>query len=358
MKILGIETSCDESAAAVVVDGREVLSNLVSSQIELHRKFEGVVPEIASRAHLEAIDSLIQQALQEAGIGLAEIDAVAVSNRPGLVGCLIIGLTAAKTLALVMNKPLLAVNHVHAHALSAAMTLDHDPWPAVALVVSGGHTSLYYVPEATNLQRLGGTTDDAAGEAFDKVASILRLGFPGGPLIDRLARNGNPRAVQFPRTLLAPQAFDFSFSGIKTAVLYHVHGPGKTTGGLEKFSESQIADIAASFQQAVVDVLITKTLLAAERTGVRTIVGGGGVVANSMLRTQLQAACTDRGLTLHLAPMKYCTDNGAMIAAAGYHLLRAGQTSPLEIDVYSYELAEREYMNRESLDEAAGNRPR
>lgn len=233
--VLGIETSCDETAAAVVRGPNDVLSNVVASQIDLHRKFGGVVPEIASRAHLEQLDAIIAEALQVAGVQLGDIDAVAVSNRPGLVGCLIIGLTAAKTLAWRLDKPLIDVNHVHAHVTSPAIDTTTDPWPAVALVVSGGHTSLYHVGDATAIALMGATTDDAAGEAFDKVATILELGYPGGPAIQRAADGGDPRAASFPRSLLGRDSLDFSFSGIKTAVLYHVHGVGKTSGGLARF---------------------------------------------------------------------------------------------------------------------------
>jgi N6-L-threonylcarbamoyladenine synthase len=260
-----------------------------------------------------------------------------------LVGCLIIGLTAAKTLAWRLGRPLLAVNHVHAHVTSPAIDVPEDPWPAVALVVSGGHTSLYHVPSPTQIELMGATIDDAAGEAFDKVASILQLGFPGGPAMQRAATGGNPQAVDFPRTLLGPDSLDFSFSGIKTAVLYHVHGVGRTAGGLERFSRQDIADIAASFQSAVVDVLVTKTLRAVERTAVRTVLAGGGVVANKLLRERLQAACGERGITLHLAAMAYCTDNAAMIAAHGCRLLEAGQASPLNVDAHANEREEAAY---------------
>lgn len=335
--VLGVETSCDETSAAVVVDGRNVLSNVVFSQVKLHEKFRGVVPEIASRAHLETLDSVIEQALAEAEVTLKDIDAVAVATRPGLVGCLIIGLSAAKTLALTLNKPLVAVNHVHAHVTSPVLILDHDPWPAVSLVVSGGHTSLYYVSDYDRIELMGCTTDDACGEAFDKVASILGLGYPGGPAIDRVAGGGKSDAVDFPRSLLDRDSLDFSFSGIKTAVLYHVHGPGKTSGGLQSLTEQHIADIAASFQQAVVDVLVTKTMRAVEKTQVATVLAGGGVVANSLLRRQLNAACTAHGLTLHLAQFSHCTDNAAMIAAHGFHLLQHGVRTTLQEDVNAQE---------------------
>lgn len=335
--VLGIETSCDETAAAVVVDGRDVRSNVILSQVDLHRKFGGVVPEIASRSHLQTFDTIIADALTQAGITLGDIDAVAVSSRPGLVVCLIIGVTAAKTLAWSLGKPLLAVNHVHAHVTSPAITLADAPWPAVALVVSGGHTSLYHLADPTRIELMGCTTDDACGEAYDKVASILQLGYPGGPEIERAAANGDPKAIDFPRSMLGPGSLDFSFSGIKTAVLYHVHGPGKTSGGLAKLTADDIANIAASFQAAVVDVVVKKSILAVDQAGADTLLAGGGVLANALLRRELQAACDRKGVTLHLADRAYCTDNAAMIAAHAYHLLQAGRVSQLDEDAHSAE---------------------
>ncbi len=330
-RILGIETSCDETSVAIVDDARRVLCNLVATQFDLHAKYGGVVPEIASRAHIEKLDLLVREALDSTGTTVASIDAVAVTQTPGLIGCLLIGVTAAKTLAWSWGKPLVAVNHIHAHATSAAIDIEADPWPAVALVVSGGHTSLYHVRNSLDIELLGSTIDDAAGEAFDKVAAILNLGFPGGPLVDRRAAKGNTRAVRLPRTRLGPGSLDFSFSGLKTAVLYHVHGAGNTSGGLEKLSEDEINDVCASFSAAVVDILVEKTLSAVEQTGVRTVVVGGGVAANSMLRSRLSEACAKNSLTLHLTPMKYCTDNGAMIAAHGHHQFLAGRRADLSM---------------------------
>jgi N6-L-threonylcarbamoyladenine synthase len=333
--ILGIETSCDETSAAVLAGPRAVLSNVVATQFDVHAKYGGVVPELASRAHIENLDGVIQEALAKAGVGGEELDAIAVTHRPGLVGCLLIGVTAAKTLALAWEKPLIGVNHIHAHACSADIDLPGDApsaWPAVALVVSGGHTSLYHVRDPLDIELLGCTIDDAAGEAFDKVASILNLGFPGGPIVDRVARTGDPARYSFPRTTLGRDSLDFSFSGLKTAVLYQVHGTGRTTGGLERLSEQEIADITASFQAAVVDVLVIKTLLAARRAGVSTVLVGGGVAANSRLRQELAHACHQSGLTLHLTPMRYCTDNGAMIAALGCHQFKAARFSELTLE--------------------------
>ncbi|MEE9295154.1 MAG: tRNA (adenosine(37)-N6)-threonylcarbamoyltransferase complex transferase subunit TsaD [Phycisphaerae bacterium] len=330
--VLGIETSCDETAAAVVVDGREVRSNIVASQVDLHAKYGGVVPEIASRAHIERLDGVVAEALESAGVTGDDIDAIAVTARPGLIGSLLIGVTAAKTLSWYWGKPLVAVDHVLAHACSPAIGVDEPIWPAVGLVVSGGHTSLYRVDGFDSIEPLGRTTDDAAGEAFDKVATILGLGYPGGPEIDRLARRGDASAVQFPRTMLGRESLDFSFSGLKTAVLYHVNGPGKTSGGIEKLSEQQIADIAAAFQEAVVDVLVAKTMRALDRTGLSAVALSGGVAANGRLRQKLADACRQRGALFHAAKIPYCMDNAAMIAALGEHLLRRGEIASLELD--------------------------
>ncbi len=329
--VLGIETSCDETSVAVVADGRGVRANLVASQFDLHARYGGVVPEIASRAHIERLDGLILSALEQAGVAPAEIDAIAVTHTPGLIGALLIGVTAAKSLAWAWGRPVIGVNHIHAHATSAAIAGPDDVWPAVALVVSGGHSSLFHVRGFTDIDLMGCTTDDAAGEAFDKVAAILGLGYPGGPIVDRLAAQGDPCRVNFPRTMLAPGSLDFSFSGLKTAVLYHVHGPGRTSGGIERLSPQDVADICASFSAAVVDVLVAKTMQAVAMAGAPRVVVGGGVAANSMLRERLTAACADRRLDLVLTPMEYCTDNAAMIAAHGYHLLAAGRHSDLRL---------------------------
>ena len=332
--VLGIETSCDETAAAVVVDGQEVRSNVVASQIDLHAKYGGVVPEIASRAHIERLDSVIEEAMATAGVTPDDIDVIAVTNRPGLVGAVLLGVTAAKTLSWTWSKPLVAVDHIKAHAISPAIGVDPLPFPAVGLVVSGGHTSLYRIDSPCSIERLGATTDDAAGEAFDKVAAILGLPYPGGPAIEKTGRPGDPKAVRFPRTMLGRDSLDFSFSGIKTAVLYHVHGHGQTSGGLEKLSASDLADIAASFQEAVVDVLVKKAMLAIRQTGLSRLTLGGGVAANSVLRNALAAECAQRRLQFFPTPMAYCTDNGAMIAALGYHLFVDGQTAGLDLDAY------------------------
>ena len=330
--LLAIETSCDETSAAVVVDGREVRANLVSSQVKLHEKYAGIVPEIAARAHIEQIGPIVEETLAEAGCAYRDIDAIAVTAGPGLVGSLLIGVTAAKTLALALDRPLIAVDHIEAHATSAALAVATPPWPAVALVVSGGHTSLYLVRDYCDIELMGQTVDDAAGEAFDKVAAILELGYPGGPVIDRIARQGNPKAIRFPRPWIREPHFNFSFSGLKTAVLYHVHGVGRKYGSVAGRSAAEIADIAASFQAALVDTLVAKTVAAARRAAVTDVVIGGGVAANSALRAELQRACEQAGLHLHLTPMKYCTDNAAMIAARGFQHFRRGQTADLWLE--------------------------
>jgi N6-L-threonylcarbamoyladenine synthase len=333
INILGIETSCDETAAAVVRNGSEVLSNVVSSQIEIHQKYGGVVPEIASRAHIEKIYPIIEQAIEQSHIDKSDIDAVAVANQPGLTVALIIGLTAAKTLALVLEKPLIAINHIHAHLQSAMMDTKDLHLPAIALVVSGGHTSLYDCESALELRLLGSTIDDAAGEAFDKVASILNLPYPGGPSIEKAAKNGNPDAINFPRTMLAKDSLDFSFSGLKTAVLYHCCGKDMKGGNrVGKMSQREIADIAASFQAAVIDVLVRKMQMAADKIGAKTILLGGGVAANNHLRNELEKMAKDTGRVLLVAPKKYCTDNAVMIASLAYHKYKAGLFADMSLE--------------------------
>jgi len=330
--ILGIESSCDETSAAVVVDGRDVRSNVVSSQIDLHAKYGGVVPEIAARAHIEQIQPIVDEAMEQAGVGYADLDAIAVTAGPGLVGSLLIGVTAAKVLSLAHDLPLVPVDHIEAHATSAALLCDEPPWPAIGLVVSGGHTSIYLIRDFLDIELLGQTTDDAAGEAFDKAAAILELGYPGGPVIDRIARNGNPKAIRFPRTWLDKPHFNFSYSGLKTAVLYHVYGTGHKYGSSKHLSEQELADVAASFQAALVEPLVKKTLAAAKKTGVGDVLVGGGVAANSALRDNLSQACEAAGLNLHLTPMKYCGDNAAMIAALGYRRFIAGDIGDLWLE--------------------------
>jgi len=331
--ILGIESSCDETAAALVADGREVISSVVSSQIDLHQKYGGVVPEIAARAHIENILPVLRETFDNAGLTSKDIAAVAVASYPGLTPALLIGVTAAKTLAWAWQKPLLAVNHLHSHLQSVMLEQEEDCFPAVALVVSGGHTSLYKCTSPVNLELLGCTLDDAAGEAFDKVAAILKLPYPGGPSIEKLAKSGDPKAIRFPRTWLEKGSLNFSFSGVKTAVLYHCRGQdmlGEDRVG--SMSEKEKADIAASFQAAVIEVLVRKTLRAAEKIKATTVLLGGGVAANTTLRNELQNKCLEAGLKLIGAEKKYCTDNAAMVAGLGYHLLKAGLTAELSLE--------------------------
>jgi N6-L-threonylcarbamoyladenine synthase len=334
--IVGVESTCDETGCAVVADGRRVLANVVASQIELHARFGGVVPEIASRAHLEAVNTVIDQALEQAQVGPGDVSAVAVANEPGLIGSLLVGLMAAKTLAWVWQVPLIGVDHIHAHAYSPALDAEPIEYPAVALIASGGHTSLYSCRSPIDVDLLGSTTDDAAGEAFDKVAAILKLGYPGGPAIDRAARNGDPGAVKFPRALLKGQSLDFSFSGLKTAVLYHVQGvPGAVREGvgrgLESLSEQDVADIAASFQAAAVDTMRIKLRRAVAGVGAKSLIIGGGVAANSALREALRRLGKKLDVAVRMPAMEYCVDNAAMTAGMAYHLLLAGRTDDLEL---------------------------
>lgn len=335
--VLGIETSCDETSAAVVRDGRTVLSNVVSSQTDLHARFRGVVPEIAARAHVERVVPVVEEALDRARLRYADLDAVAVTSGPGLVGSLVVGVMAAKSLAMCLDRPLAAVDHIEAHAVSGILALspqDSPPWPAIALVVSGGHTSLYLVRSPLEIKLLGQTLDDAAGEAFDKVAAILELGYPGGPLIDRLAQEGDSAAINFPR-MRVESPVDFSFSGLKTAVLYKVYGSGSKYGTVSHLSHSEKADVAASFQAAVVEPLVERTLLAARSNHVDAVLVGGGVAANRALRAALQTACAAAGLRLILTPTEFCTDNAAMVAYMGYERLLAGLRDGLDIEVRS-----------------------
>lgn len=331
--ILGIETSCDETAAAVVADGSTILSSVVASQTDLHERFGGVVPEIASRAHVERILPVVSEAIKKSGITTDQIDAVAVANQPGLSIALMVGVTAAKALAWAWEKPLIAVNHVHAHLQSAILDQKSIDLPAVALIVSGGHTLLYDAESALDLRLLGSTIDDAAGEAFDKVASILRLPYPGGPSIEKIAKEGNPQTINFPRSLLEKDSLDFSFSGLKTAVLYHCQGQDmKGENRVAKMSRQEIADIAASFQAAVIDVLIEKTRRAVEKVKARTVLMGGGVAANNTLREAMERYCQTRSLTLRVAPKPLCTDNAAMTASLAYPKFKAGLFADLSLE--------------------------
>jgi N6-L-threonylcarbamoyladenine synthase len=334
MRILGIETSCDETAAAVVEDGLRIRSSVVASQEHLHAKYGGIVPEIACRAHVEAIIPTIDQALDRAGASLQDLDAVAATTCPGLIGALLIGLSAAKTLAWLLGVPLLAVNHIEAHLYAPALDAPLE-YPLVGLIASGGHTVLLHATSPIDTEVVGTTTDDAAGEAFDKAAAVLGLSYPGGPAIDRAAKGGDPQAVEFPRTMLEPDSFDFSFSGIKTAVLYRCCGQN-ARGRQEPPPPEDVPDLAAGFQEAVVDVLVAKSVRAALSRGVGTLVAGGGVACNSRLRSRLAEEAAKVGLRLRFAPPALCTDNAAMVAGLGEHLLRAGRVAEPDITAVAH----------------------
>lgn len=325
MLVLAIESSCDETAAAVVRDGRRVLSNVIASQVDVHAKYGGVVPELASRKHLEAISIVVDEALTKAGVTLDDIEGLTVTRGPGLVGALLVGLSLAKAVAFARDLPLVGVHHIEGHIL--APLLEHPvAFPYLALAVSGGHTHLYRVDGVGCYRTLGRTLDDAAGEAFDKVGKLLGLGYPGGVQIDRLAARGNPRAIDFPRPLLHKHHLDFSFSGIKTSVLNYVKGQ------VEPLNEAALRDLAASFQAAVVEVLVKKTLQAAEEESLERIVVAGGVACNSGLRREMSALSASRGKRIFFPSPLLCADNAAMLAVAGDFYLEAGRREPLDLN--------------------------
>ena len=327
---LALETSCDETSAAVFTDEPRVLSNVVASQTELHTPFGGVVPEIAARAHLQKILPVVDEALKRADVSLAEIGCIAVHNTPGLVGALLIGVSFAKTLSLALNVPLIAVNHVASHIYACRLAAERDIFPCVGLVVSGGHTAIFRCDDALQMDLLGGTRDDAAGEAFDKVAAILGLGFPGGPAVEREAATGDPRKYKFPRSFLHEDRIEFSFSGLKTAVLYTIHG--QNVARAEPPPPGQLrADVAASFQLAVIDVLVGKCRQALQMTGLNRLAVGGGVTANKALRSALEAMCAAQGVELFIPPPSLCTDNAAM-AALAVEKWKRGEFAPLDLD--------------------------
>jgi len=335
MQLLGIETSCDETAAAVVEDGHVILAGEVASSSRLHVRFGGVVPEIACREHLRCIVPVVQAALEEAAASRETVDGIAVTNRPGLVGALLIGSTAAKALAWAWRKPLVAISHVEAHIYAAHMAFADLAYPYVALVASGGHTSIYLVRDVFTCELMGATIDDAAGEAFDKVAKylgLLRETLHGGPAIEAAALGGDPDAIKFPRSLIE-EGFDFSFSGIKTAVLYRCHGQDSSLPvTAPRLTRRELADLAAGFQEAVVDVLTGKLVRAAKAAAVERMVVGGGVAANKRLREKLSRAAEEHRLKVYFPPLAFCTDNAVMVAGLGYHYLRAGRTTPFDMD--------------------------
>jgi N6-L-threonylcarbamoyladenine synthase len=330
--MLTLESSCDETAAAIVDRDLQVLSSVIATQEELHQKFGGVVPEIAARAHLQRILPVIDEALNKAGITLADLKAIGVVTQPGLVGSLLVGFTAAKTLAMVLDIPLVSVNHIEAHIYACRMAAKREVFPAIGLVVSGGHTNLYDCSGPLDFELLGSTTDDAAGEAFDKVASLLGLPYPGGPSIEKLAAQGNPKAHAFPRSFWHEARLEFSFSGLKTAVLYVIQGQPPHRRDPATVTPQVIADVAASFQEAVVDILIRKCRQALHQRNRQTLCVGGGVAANRRLREELEKLSAEEKVDIHIPPLSLCTDNAAM-AAIGWEALNRGQTIPLDSDV-------------------------
>lgn len=325
MRVLGLESSCDETAAAIVEDGVRVLADVVASQNEVHARYGGVVPELASRAHIVNVVPVVRAALEEAGLALHELDGIAVTNAPGLVGALLVGLQTAKALAWVTGKPLVGVHHLEGHLSAVYLEPDPPPFPHLALIVSGGHTSLVRVDGHGQVLELGRTRDDAAGEAFDKGAKLLGLGYPGGAVVDRVARGGDVRAVTLPRAMTAPETgLDFSFSGLKTALLHHVRDHGLPDG-------QALADVCASYQHAIVEVLVRKTRRAVAQEQLQHVQVCGGVAANSALRRAMQAAGDEDGFRVHVPPPRRCTDNAAMIAVAGYHRLLRGERAGLQL---------------------------
>ncbi len=335
MNILGIETSCDETSAAVIKDGVTILSNVIASQNEFHTKYGGIVPEIAARKHIEVVAPVIKESIDRSGISFKDIDAVAVTFGPGLPGSLIVGLSAAKAIAFGLNIPLIGVNHLEGHIYANYLAKIPNPndqiptFPFIALIVSGGHTQIVLVKDHCEYETLGRTRDDAAGEAFDKVARFLDLGYPGGPIIDKMSKGANDKAVDFKRPMLNMEGYDFSFSGIKTAVVYYV----KKYPDYEKTISK--ADLVASFQKAVVETLVERTIQAAKDKGVNSIALAGGVSANSLLRSTLKEACDKNNFTCIIPPFEFCTDNAAMIGSAGYFRIQKGFRSDYSLAMES-----------------------
>ncbi|MEW6182201.1 MAG: tRNA (adenosine(37)-N6)-threonylcarbamoyltransferase complex transferase subunit TsaD [Bacillota bacterium] len=324
--ILGIETSCDETAAAVVADGRTIISNIVASQVDIHARYGGVIPEVASRRHIESLNSVIAAALSDAGVGFPDLDAVAVTCGPGLLGSLLVGLMAAKSLAFALDIPLIAVNHVKAHIYANFLNELEVPFPFVALVVSGGHTDIVYASGHSDFNLLGQTRDDAAGETFDKVARYLGLGYPGGPLIEQSALHGKPDAIPFPRAILEEGSLDTSFSGLKTAVVNYVNQ------SRQKGTPVDLPDLTASFQAAVVDVLVGKACAAAKTRNARALLLAGGVSSNGYLRMRFSEQTDRQNIRLIVPPPSLCTDNAAMVAAAGYFQFLRSDFAPLSLN--------------------------
>lgn len=318
MNILGIETSCDETAAAVVRDGRTILSNVINSQIKLHEKYGGVVPEIASKAHTDAIDAIVKKAVLESGLGFDEIDAVAVTSGPGLAGSLLVGVSYANALAWSLDVPLIATNHLQAHSWAASMSDEKATYPYVLLLVSGGHTIFAEAKSPTDIRPLGTTIDDAAGEAFDKISKYMGFGYPGGPIIDKMAKQGNPKAIRFPKG--KDLGMDVSFSGLKTSVMYYTRGIGKLRTRTGEITEEEKLDIAASFQETVVNILWDRVKKALNTTGLKRVCLSGGVACNSRIRLKFAQRCEKMGVDCHFPPPVMCTDNAAMVAGMAFHL--------------------------------------
>jgi len=353
MLILGIDTSCDDTSAAVVEDGKRIISNIISSQTEIHTKYGGIVPELASRRHIEMIVPVFNEALRAAGVTLDRLSAIAVCHGPGLIGSLLVGCSFAKALCYARNIPLVAVNHLEGHVFSAFLEKEKPPFPFIALIVSGGHTCLYRVSGFQKYRELGRTRDDAAGEAYDKVSKLLGLGYPGGPVIDKRAQDGNPDAIHFPRAYV-PESLDFSFSGVKTAVLNYLKSEVRNQkskvkneklelqGNIDVYSKflvkkpALINDIAASFQASMVDVLVRKTEWAIKKARIKRVTLTGGVAANSELRKRLQEMGAERNAEIFIPSVSLCTDNAAMIAAAGYHHFKAGNKAFLDLNPKAY----------------------
>ncbi|MBI4683802.1 MAG: tRNA (adenosine(37)-N6)-threonylcarbamoyltransferase complex transferase subunit TsaD [Nitrospirae bacterium] len=346
MLILGIDTSCDDTAASVVEDGTRIISNIVSSQTDIHKKYGGIVPELASRRHIEMIWPIVDEALKTAGAKLEDLSAIAVCHGPGLIGSLLVGCSFAKALCFSKNMPLIAVNHLEGHVFSCFLEEPRPNFPFLSLIASGGHTSLYRVDGFRRYKELGRTRDDAAGEAYDKVAKLLGLSYPGGPVIDKLAEQGNPKAIDFSRPYL-PESLDFSFSGLKTAVLHYLRAEVQKSKSAEvveiKTSElpdyctsALVKDIAASFQACIVDVLVRKTEWAIRKEGVRSVTLSGGVSANSELRKRIKEMGEERSVEVFMPSIQLCTDNAAMIAAAGYHYFLSGNFAGMDLNPKAY----------------------